>query len=464
MAEDGRPPELSRRGLGVFLGKVGGAAGVAALAGCLNDAKAAPEETATSPSALTGSGGNALAPCFLQDADGVATLDRGGLLPAGFVIYISSLRSYFMLDRQSTLTPDGVYVIAAAAGGGNWVRLPQGDASGHVVVPSGQSIFQTQGGTVSSPTNETLWAVQPVDPTKAAFSVNLQSVLFNSTHDYVQKIGYNAFGLVSNEPEAYWALESDFEYAPGGHKLECYLQTSLSPSSPAYRPSGFVLDRVSGAVTTSLQYAGASFVLLGGPIGGPPAQQWYVADGVFEFVPDPYVIVASGALNLSTPPNKQLQISSGGQLNVLAGSGSLLFLAGDSIAIAQANTVQHATIDNNVSNTRFYPTTDNTGSIGLEAKRWSAIHGVTITSGDLHLEDKERGAEWLLREQPTFILAVNQRTGERRKLLTAPLTDEDERELRENDPEWSDKGAKARSPKKKPRRARKPSKSTSKRS
>src|SRR5581483_9641652 len=120
------------------------------------------------------------------------------------------------------------------------------------------------------------------------------------------------------EPVSYLATESDYEHTPGAHKLECYFQTALTPASTAYRPMGYVLDRNSGAVTTTLQYAGASFCLMGGPVGGPATQQWYVADGVFMPVPDPYAIEAAGSLYITTPQDKQIEIRSGGQLNLIA--------------------------------------------------------------------------------------------------------------------------------------------------
>lgn len=59
------------------------------------------------------------------------------------------------------------------------------------------------------------------------------------------------------------------------------------------------------------------------------------------------------------------------------------------------------------------PSADATYNLGSDTLRWSTIRGVTVTSGDLHLHDEERGAHWVLREEPDSIVAINMMTGKR---------------------------------------------------
>jgi hypothetical protein len=51
-----------------------------------------------------------------------------------------------------------------------------------------------------------------------------------------------------------------------------------------------------------------------------------------------------------------------------------------------------------LSTGEFVPTADATGSVGTNARRWSLIRGVTITSGDLELENSDASAKWTIRE------------------------------------------------------------------
>ena len=251
-------------------------------------------------------------------------------------------------------------------------------AGGTVPVESTVTLLQVQGGTIAAPVTETLWAMQPVDPSLPPFEATLQSDLFTATHDYVLKTGYNVGLLtVAGEPVNYYAIESDFEASPGVHFTEGYWQVQYIASDPGYRPFGFKLDRSSNVLTTTLQYAGSALSLIGGPAGGPPVQQWQCVDGAFETIPDPYAFEATGALNiLTTVAGKYLQVKSAGQLYLIAAPGYQISLAADTVAIAQGSQAPHATIDNTVSNTRFYPTTDNQGWLGIAANRWANLNAV----------------------------------------------------------------------------------------
>ncbi len=141
------------------------------------------------------------------------------------------------------------------------------------------------------------------------------------------------------------------------------------------------MDRSSGATNTFASYTGGTldqwFVIQVGQTGDTNQVAFY--DGQMNIYPSSYAIEAQGSLTITTATGDQLEFESGGQLNMIAAAGSTMFWAADTIAIAQASTVQHSTIDNAVSATRFYPTTDNTGYIGLSTARWSNINGVNIT-------------------------------------------------------------------------------------
>lgn len=48
-----------------------------------------------------------------------------------------------------------------------------------------------------------------------------------------------------------------------------------------------------------------------------------------------------------------------------------------------------------------------------------------VQAADMHLSEPGGGAHWIIREEPNFLLAANARTGEFRKILTAPLSPEE---------------------------------------
>lgn len=51
-----------------------------------------------------------------------------------------------------------------------------------------------------------------------------------------------------------------------------------------------------------------------------------------------------------------------------------------------------------LSTGEFVPPSDATGSVGTNARRWNLIRGVTITSGDMNLENEDGSAKWTIRE------------------------------------------------------------------
>jgi hypothetical protein len=69
------------------------------------------------------------------------------------------------------------------------------------------------------------------------------------------------------------------------------------------------------------------------------------------------------------------------------------------------------------------PRVDNTNNLGTAAKRWKLIRGVTITSGDLELEDEKSGAAWTIREAKMAgedihrLYAIDRVTGKKYRVL-----------------------------------------------
>lgn len=80
------------------------------------------------------------------------------------------------------------------------------------------------------------------------------------------------------------------------------------------------------------------------------------------------------------------------------------------------------TFDNNsTTGATLVPATDNTGSIGTNALRWSLVRAATVTGGDFELESHM--AKWTVREakengeDPDALYAINRRTGKKFKLM-----------------------------------------------
>jgi hypothetical protein len=168
------------------------------------------------------------------------------------------------------------------------------------------------------------------------------------------------------------------------------------------------------------------------------AQQWSFTGGQMSTAITDYQIQGSASIHLTTTGANRTELTSlgaGGDQVLRASTGYQFF---DLINLGTFAEAAKATIDMTVSGYRLYPTTDNTGSIGLATARWGLIRGTVVTSGDLLLEDPDRDVStWLVREEKSFVLLVNKDTGERRKIATEPLTEDDERELMAVDPTWS---------------------------
>lgn len=73
------------------------------------------------------------------------------------------------------------------------------------------------------------------------------------------------------------------------------------------------------------------------------------------------------------------------------------------------------------ASTIIQPATDNTGQLGATGKRWNLVRATTVTTGDLVMDDPERGVSWRLREELDCITATNQITGKKYKLMMEEL-------------------------------------------
>jgi hypothetical protein len=72
------------------------------------------------------------------------------------------------------------------------------------------------------------------------------------------------------------------------------------------------------------------------------------------------------------------------------------------------------------------PPVDDTQVLGTDALRFNRVRATNIVAGDLHLQDEERDAHWVLREERDRIVAINKITGKRYAIALTPLEDEEE--------------------------------------
>jgi hypothetical protein len=351
----------------------------------------------------------------VTNAAALAALPTSAMSP-GQAATVQSIQQTFRLNPSSTVVPDNVSYISAQ-NGGNWVSS--------LTVPSGRSITALQGGLVSAPAVEAPLLIQPANLSRAPFGHSLSTHFFNGVDDNTCNWGYNpAFDGTGTEPNAVLNIEADFSSLPGVHQLEMYFATTMPGVGQAVRPMGFVLNRVTGEVTCSIQYAGGGLILVGGTIAGPPHTEINFADGSMSFPNGNYTIQSTGgALSLIANANMTLGCNSFMEITIAAGNVWALDTDIGSFRVAAGTEV--CAFDTTVSAFRLYPHTDSTGSIGLNAKRWGLVRGLVVSSGDLDLCDEERGAHWTLREEPDCILAVNRVTDEWYKLPLAPLSQEE---------------------------------------
>ena len=79
------------------------------------------------------------------------------------------------------------------------------------------------------------------------------------------------------------------------------------------------------------------------------------------------------------------------------------------------------------------PAADKLGRIGTRApvpgaKMWGEVNAFNIRAGDLHLQDDDRNAHWVLREEHDRILVTNMKTGKRYKMALIDLDEEKDEE------------------------------------
>ena len=88
--------------------------------------------------------------------------------------------------------------------------------------------------------------------------------------------------------------------------------------------------------------------------------------------------------------------------NLIDGKGFWLDFAGNCVKFSTVN--------------QLVPTSDNAGSVGIDSARWSLIRGVTITGGDIGLENG-----WAFTEDPVHGVALRSPWGKRYRLLMEPV-------------------------------------------
>jgi hypothetical protein len=254
---------------------------------------------------------------------------------------------------------------------------------------SNQTLTMQQGGTLGAPQPEHFFSVQPTDPAKAPYSLFIGGATFNGQFDTVFYLGYNADHANVSEPICTLNMEQNFETVPGTFFVECYFETGISSAS-LVRPIGYVLNRSTGSVTTTLSYTSPSFFAIqGGAAGATQQMRW--TDGQCFIAPTAYSIQSNNGLTLANLAGTLTLQNAAGQFNVWAlGAGSQLYTAADSWAFSDHTTAQHATMDFVGSVARFYPSTDNQGSLGISGGRWASVSAVagnfsTLTGGGVAL-------------------------------------------------------------------------------
>ena len=293
-------------------------------------------------------------------------------------------------------------------------------SGGGVIFPD--QIIQQEGGTIGAPAGDFVWQVRPTDPAVPAFGAFIFAGLFNTTFDYVQFYGSNP-SRTFIQPYTVLAIEQDFEPTPGVHQIECYFESALFPGdvNSFVRPFGFVHWRTgpnANKVQPAIQYT-SSLVITGGT-SPAPVLQLTVQDNTILVDPSTYNIIANGNFGINTlnAGRAALFAHGTGDFYVRA-TGNAGYLLSDTIFFGQGDETLRA-VYNTAANV-FVPLVDGTGSIGDNPNRWALVRAVTITSGDLHLQDEERGAHWILREEPDGILAINEVT---KKVHRLSMTDD----------------------------------------
>jgi hypothetical protein len=121
-----------------------------------------------------------------------------------------------------------------------------------VRLATGVTLAHQQGGSPDAPDDAVPLAFQPTDGTKGRFCGVMTSGTFNSTVDAVFRFGYNADYSVVAEPSMFLAWEENYEFSPGSHVFEWYLQTDLAGAASSLRPFYTRVDRSTLTNTTML--------------------------------------------------------------------------------------------------------------------------------------------------------------------------------------------------------------------
>lgn len=117
--------------------------------------------------------------------------------------------------------------------------------------------------------------------------------------------------------------------------------------------------------------------------------------------------VTANFVNAVSDANPTVRVDVGG-VYFGAGAGSAL-----DTRIRRTGT-STLTIDNNSTGAAtIVPATTNTGVIGTDALKWNRIRATTVVTGDLEMQDEERNAHWVLREETDRIVAYNKITGKK---------------------------------------------------
>jgi hypothetical protein len=292
-------------------------------------------------------------------------------------------------------------MVISANGGGNWIRLPQGDNNARINIQTGQGLYLLQGSDLG---REIPISLQPFNTSRAPFQHRLQGYSFNGQTDPAYFVGYNTDHAAETEPTAYMVIEANYYPSTGVRTVEHYFQCApvASSSTNIYRPFAHVMNVNTGTVTSFVQYAGAQFALIGGPVGGPATQQIAWSDGSMLISPANYSISATNGLYISTGEG-QFVIASQSYLELLgtalylqSTSGATNVTSADYVALVagggqpiyqdtnvlswrtQAQSeVAHG--DTTVSGFRMYPTTDGTGSVGIAGNRWGNVSTCSVS-------------------------------------------------------------------------------------
>jgi hypothetical protein len=105
------------------------------------------------------------------------------------------------------------------------------------------------------------------------------------------------------------------------------------------------------------------------------------------------VIRSSGIMNLNAGGGSVIILNSNGDIDIDPSLGSLRLNRSSSAGNTDFYDGNLHRLASYTRSNTFVPESDGMGSIGTKSKRWGLIRGVTVTSGDLVLTDKESGKE-----------------------------------------------------------------------